>query len=93
MKSLLTVTGAWWRNWKAARANAERLERCGADEVRRIAGDNAIFVVWKAEYLTFDHQCEQFLHQVGQGRSFQNLVTQDSGKFYEPSNLTWLAGP
>jgi hypothetical protein len=39
MRSLFTVTGAWWRNWKAARANAERLERCGADEVRRIAGD------------------------------------------------------
>jgi hypothetical protein len=39
MKSLLTVTGIWWRNWRAARANAERLERCGADEVRRIAGD------------------------------------------------------
>jgi mannosyltransferase len=64
-----------------------------ADEVRRQAGDHDIFVVWKAEYLTYGHQCEQFLHEVGQGRSFQNLVTVDSGKYYEPANLTWLAGP
>jgi mannosyltransferase len=62
-----------------------------ADEVRRRAGDHDIYVVWKAEYLTFGQQCEQFLHEVGRGRTFQNVVTQDGGKYYEPANLTWLA--
>jgi hypothetical protein len=64
-----------------------------ADEVRRRAGDHSIFVVWKADYRTFGVQCEQFLHEVGQGRTFENLVTQDGGKYYEPANLTWMAGP
>jgi hypothetical protein len=48
-------------------------------------------VVWKAEYLTFGQQCEQFLHEVGRDRTFQNVITQDGGKYYEPANLTWLA--
>jgi hypothetical protein len=64
-----------------------------ATEVRRMAGDHAIFVVWNADYRTFGVQCEQFLHAVGQGRTFENLITQDGGKYYEPANLTWMAAP
>jgi hypothetical protein len=80
-----------WVDYAERNAAADPLAL--ADEVRRRAGDHDIFVVWKAEYLTFGQQCEQFLHEVGQGRSFQNMVTQDAGKYYEPANLTWLAAP
>jgi hypothetical protein len=61
-----------------------------ANEVRRRAGGHAVFVVWRAEYLTFGLQCERFLNQVGNGQPGQNLVTQDSGKYYEPANLTYF---
>jgi hypothetical protein len=77
-----------WVDYASRNAAADPLAL--ADEVRRIAGDHDIFVVWKAEYLTYGLQCEQFLHEVGQGRTGQNLVTQDGGKFYEPANLTWI---
>jgi hypothetical protein len=29
----------WWRNWKVARANVERLDCCGAAEMERMAHD------------------------------------------------------
>jgi mannosyltransferase len=64
-----------------------------AADVRQQAAGHSIFVVWKAEYLTYGQQCEQFLHAVGQGRTSQNMVTQDGGKYYEPANLTWMALP
>jgi mannosyltransferase len=78
-----------WVDYAERNAAADPLAL--ADEVRQRAAGHDIFVVWKAEYLTFGQQCEQFLNQVGQGRSFQNVITQDGGKYYEPANLTWLA--
>jgi hypothetical protein len=80
-----------WVDYAERNAAADPQEL--AAEVRRTAGGNDIFVVWRADYLTFGQQCEQFMHAVGQGRTFRNMVTQDTGKYYEPANLTWIAAP
>ncbi len=45
MDSALTAAAArWWRNWKITRASLQQLDRCGADEVERIAHDVGVSV-------------------------------------------------
>jgi hypothetical protein len=57
-----------------------------AREVERLAGDNAIFVVWMSDYLTFGTQCEDLISEIG---VTEGLVVQDNSRFYEPAFLSW----
>lgn len=57
-----------------------------AAEIRRRAGDHAIFLVWMSEYATYGQQCETLSGELG---LTENLVVQDEGRFYEPASLHW----
>jgi len=57
-----------------------------ADEIRRRAAGNAIFLVWMSEYQTYGTQCETLVGELGLTES---LVVQDSDRFYEPATLNW----
>ncbi len=58
-----------------------------ADEVRQRAGDHGIFVIWMSEYRTLEGQCEALVNSLGRG---DELVTNDSTKYYEPANVHWF---
>jgi mannosyltransferase len=57
-----------------------------ADEILARADGNAVFLVWMADYKTFDQQCETLIGQLG---LTENLVVQDNDRFFEPASLHW----
>ncbi|MBI2706135.1 MAG: glycosyltransferase family 39 protein [Actinobacteria bacterium] len=77
-------------NWvDYAQRNQSSDPKAVADRVLAMAGDsNAIYVVWASAYKTYDDKCEQFMHQLLLARpGVEDLVTGDTEKFYEFSNL------
>jgi mannosyltransferase len=57
-----------------------------ATEILDRAAGNAVFLVWMADYATFDDQCEELLTELGTSES---LVEQDRAGYFEPANLHW----
>jgi hypothetical protein len=57
-----------------------------AQEILGRADGNAVFLVWMADYETFDDQCEQLVTELGMS---ENLVEQDRTSYFEPAFLHW----
>ncbi len=70
-----------------AERNAAADPAAVARDVRSLAGDNAVFVVWMSEYRTLGQQCETLLAELG---ATDSLVIQDQSRFYEPAFLSWM---
>lgn len=79
-----------WVNYGARNAAADPLAI--AEQVQELAGDSSVFVVWRGGYETFGTQCEELVGRTGQGRAVEQLISQDTGKYYEPANLFWIHG-
>jgi hypothetical protein len=39
METIFNAVASWWHSWRTARANLASLDRCGAEDVERIAHD------------------------------------------------------
>jgi mannosyltransferase len=74
-----------------AERNAQADPVAVADEVRALAAGQAIFVVWKGDYATFDAQCETLVDTLAAGSRTERLVIQDGSRYYEPANLFRIA--
>jgi mannosyltransferase len=61
-----------------------------AGEIRQIAGDHAIFLVWMSDYRTYDQQCEELVTELGLS---DGLIVQDNTRFYEPAFVHWSPAP
>jgi mannosyltransferase len=60
-----------------------------ADILERADG-NSVFLVWMSDYKTFDEQCEALVGALG---LTENLVVQDTNRFFEPAFLHWSPTP
>jgi mannosyltransferase len=71
-----------------AERNAQADARQVAADVRRRAGDNAVFVVWRSGYETFGRQCEELVNELDTGTG-ETIVWLDEGAYFEPANVQW----
>jgi uncharacterized membrane protein len=83
--TLATPERVDWVDYAARNAAADPAGT--AADIRDLAGDNALFLVWMPDYRTYDEQCEALVHALGPA---QLLVDQDSDGFYEPAYLHWV---
>lgn len=79
-----------WVDYGARNAAADPLAI--AEHIQELAGDSSVFVVWRGGYETFGRQCEEMVGRAGQGRLVEQLISVDTGKYYEPANLFWIHG-
>ena len=77
----------------AARNRAADPAAISAEVTRRAAG-HRIFLVWQADYRTFEGQCEAVFNALGAARPGSvTLVTSGGKSYFEPASVTMFPPP